>query len=277
MQDWTLTQAFDSEGGEVRWDVLGEGPPVVLTHGTPFSSFVWRDIARALSRRFRVHVWDLVGYGQSEQRDDQDVSLATQARILAGLLQHWGLERPHLVGHDFGGAITLRALLLEGATAERLVLVDPVAVAPWGTGFFQLAAEHAELFLKLPPPVHDGLVRGYVRWAAHHHLDDEVVDRLVAPWSSERGRRALYRQIAQNDQRLTDEIQPRYAELGLPTLIVWGERDAWIPLERGQQLQELIPNSQLRTIADAGHLVQEDAPTELVAELVGFLAPDPRP
>lgn len=229
-------------------------------------------MARALARRFQVHVWDLVGYGQSEQREEQDVSLAAQARILAGLLRHWALERPHLVGHDFGGAITLRALLLEGATAERLVLVDPVAVAPWGTGFFQLAAEHAEVFLQLPAPVHDGLVRGYVRWAAHHHLDDRVVDRLVAPWSGEEGARALYRQIAQNDQSLTDEVQPRYGELELPTMIVWGEQDAWLPIERGRELQRLIPGSQLRTIAKAGHLVQEDAPAELVAELVGFLA-----
>jgi pimeloyl-ACP methyl ester carboxylesterase len=58
-EDWTLPRTFASEQGEVRWDVLGDGPPVVLLHGAPFSSYRWTDIARALSGHFTVYVWDL--------------------------------------------------------------------------------------------------------------------------------------------------------------------------------------------------------------------------
>lgn len=269
---WNLTRTFVSEQGEIRWDVYGEGPPVVLVHGTPFSSFVWREIAAGLARHHTVFVWDLAGYGQSEQREGQDVSLAAQARILARLLDHWDLERPHVVGHDFGAAVTLRALLLDGARYASLVLADAVALAPWGTGFFQLATEHADTFAALPDPVHEGLLRGYVGWAAARPLRADVLDRLVEPWTGPTGRAAFYRQIVQNDQRLTDEVEPRYGELDLPTLILWGERDAWIPVERAHALQARIPGSRLRTFADANHLVQHDAPTEVTAELTAWLA-----
>lgn len=270
---WNLARRFDSEQGEIRWDVLGEGPPVVLVHGTPFSSFVWREVAAGLARRHAVYVWDLAGYGQSEQREGQDVSLAAQARILARLLDDWGLDRPHLVAHDFGAAVTLRATLLEGARYASLVLADAVALAPWGSGFFQLATEHAETFAALPDPVHEGLVRGYIGWAAARPLPTEVLDRLVAPWTGPTGKAAFYRQIVQNDQRLTDEVEPRYGELAeLPTLVLWGEQDAWIPVEQGRELQARIPGSRLRTFAGANHLLQHDAPTEVTAELTAWLA-----
>ena len=272
MLDWELRESFASEQGEIRWDVLGDGPPVVLVHGTPFSSYVWAEIARGLAAHHTVYVWDLAGYGSSEMADGQDVSLAAQARILAALLAHWELAAPAMVGHDFGGAVALRAHLLEGAVYDRLALVDAVSVTPWGTGFFQLAREHADVLQRLPDPLHDAMVRGYVTWPASHHLDGQVVDRLAAPWTGVTGRAALYRQIVQNDASMTDEIQPRYGDLDLPVLIVWGEDDAWLPLAQAHELHELIPGSRLVTIPEANHLIQFDAPARLTVELADFLA-----
>lgn len=66
--------------------------------------------------------------------------------------------------------------------------------------------------------------------ASHQGLRPEVLDRLVEPWCGEAGQPAFYRQIEQNDQRFTDEIQGRYGELDLPVLICWGAEDSWIPL-----------------------------------------------
>ncbi|MBG0850861.1 alpha/beta hydrolase [Streptomyces spinoverrucosus] len=271
--DWKLTRTFSSSSGDVRWDRLGQPgrPPVVLLHGTPFSSYVWRAVARSLTRHHQVFVWDMPGYGASEKAAGHDVSLAAQGRVLTELLGHWGLAEPLMVAHDFGGAVALRAHLLHGARYRALAVVDPVALAPWGSPFFRLVGEHADVFEQLPSALHAALVREYVTSASSPGLHPAVLDRLVEPWLDGPGQAAFYRQIAQADQRYTDEIQGRYGEIGIPALVCWGEDDTWIPVAKGRELAALIPGARFEQIAGAGHLVQEDAPAELTAALIAFL------
>ncbi|MEU8991114.1 alpha/beta hydrolase [Streptomyces sp. NPDC048558] len=273
MSERQLTETFRSTSGEIRWGSLGQPgqDPVVLLHGTPFSSYVWRAVARALSRRHQVFVWDMPGYGESQMSADQDVSLATQGRVFTELLAHWKLDEPLVVAHDFGGAVSLRAHLLHGARYRALALVDPVALAPWGSPFFRLVGEHSDVFDQLPPALHRALVREYVGSASSPGLHPAVLDRLTRPWLGDVGQPAFYRQIAQADQRYTDEVQERYGEIGFPTLVCWGEDDTWIPLAKGHELAARIPGARLEPIAGAGHLVQEDAPAELTAVLMAFL------
>ncbi|MER6283332.1 alpha/beta fold hydrolase [Streptomyces sviceus] len=270
MSDWQLTRTFRSSSGEVRWDSLGDRgrDPVVLLHGTPFSSYVWRAVARALSRRHHVFVWDMPGYGASEKSAGQDVSLAAQGRVFTELLAHWEAGEPRVVAHDFGGAVALRAHLLHGARYHSLALVDPVALAPWGTPFFRLVGKNSEVFDQLPPALHRALVREYVSSASSPGLHPAVHDRLVEPWLGDTGQAAFYRQIAQADQRHTDEVQDRYGEITVPTLVCWGEDDTWIPVDKGRELVARIPGARLELIPGAGHLVQEDAPAALLAALL---------
>ncbi|GGN65039.1 oxidoreductase [Streptomyces albiflavescens] len=270
--DWQLTRTFTSSSGDVCWDRLGQPgrPPVVLLHGTPFSSFVWRAVARSLARDHRVFVWDMPGYGTSEKAEGQDVSLAAQGRVFTELLSHWGLAEPLVVAHDFGGAVALRAHLLHGVGYRALALVDPVALAPWGSPFFRLVREHADVFERLPPTLHAALVREYVTSASAPGLHPAVLDRLVEPWLDDPGQAAFYRQIAQAEQRYTDEIQGRYAGIDIPTLVCWGEDDTWIPVAKGRELAALVPGARFESIAGAGHLVQEDGPAELTAALIAF-------
>ena len=265
------TEEFDSSQGRVRWASVGTGPSVVLLHGTPFSSYVWRDIATALSFRHRVYLWDMPGYGSSEMRAGQEVSLAAQGRVFHELLDHWGLEAPQVVGHDFGGAVALRAHLLHGAAYSRLALVSPVALRPWGSPFFRLVGEHTEVFERLPPSLHRALVSEYVTSASATGLRADQLDHLVRPWSDERGQPAFYRQIEQADQAHTDQIQGLYADLDLPVLVCWGQEDTWIPPERTRTLASMIPGASSRPIEGAGHLVQLDAPAQLTAALTEFL------
>jgi pimeloyl-ACP methyl ester carboxylesterase len=249
---------------------------VVLLHGTPWSSYTWRGVARALARRFLVHVWDMPGYGASAKYEGQDVSLAAQGRLFAELLDHWGLaadgaRRPAVLAHDFGGCVALRARLLHGAEYERLALVDVVALAPWGSPAYRLLGSHAGVFGQLPPALHEALVREYVCSASARGLRPGVLDGLVAPWLGEAGQGGFYRQIQQNDQRYTDEIEGRYGEIESPVLVCWGTDDTWIPADRAHRLAGLIPGAELALIDGAGHLVQEDAPAQLTAVLVEFL------
>ncbi len=273
MTDWKLSRTYESSSGEVRWDRFGDagGDPVVLLHGTPFSSYVWRGIARSLAHHHQVFVWDMPGYGASEKAEGQDVSLSAQGGIFAELLAHWGLTEPVVVAHDFGGAVALRAHLLHGARYRRLALVDPVALAPWGSPFFRLVGEHSAVFGQLPPALHRALVREYVSSASSPGLHPATLDRLVEPWLDAVGQAAFYRQIAQADQRYTDEIQDRYGEIDIPVLVCWGADDTWIPPDKGRELAARVPGARLRLIPGAGHLVQEDAPAELLAALLGFL------
>ena len=84
-----LPQKFDFNGQSIAWGDMGDGDPLVLVHGTPFSSQVWRRIAPLLARCWKVYFFDLLGYGQSEKRDQQDVSLGVQNGLLAALIREW--------------------------------------------------------------------------------------------------------------------------------------------------------------------------------------------
>lgn len=273
MSDWILSRRFAFEGQDVRYEIFGEGPPLVLVHGTPWSSFNWRHLIPALSQHWSVHVYDLLGYGQSEMASagaDQDVSLEVQGRLLAALLKHWKLEAPRVIAHDFGGSATLRAHLLHGCDFKQIVLVDPVALKPWGSPFFAHVQKHEAAFQGVPDYIHEAIIRAYVQGATHAAMPDDTLAGILKPWRGERGRHAFYRQIAQADQRYTDDLEPLYARIARPVLIAWGEADRWIPVETGRRLHAAIPGSRFTAIANAGHLVQEDQPQALLGAVENF-------
>ncbi|WES63000.1 alpha/beta fold hydrolase [Microbacter sp. GSS18] len=262
-----LTREFVWRGRTVAWDRLGSGPSLVLLHGTPWSSALWRPIAEALAPRFTVYLWDMPGYGASSMRPEHEVDLGTQGELFADLLEHWGLERPHVVAHDVGGAVALRARLVHRSRYSSLCLVDVVALSPWGSPFFTLVKRHADVFAQLPAAVHRGVVEAYIRGASHRGLRDDDLAALVEPWTGDAGQAAFYRQIAQADERFTDEVEPHYASLTEPVNIVWGAEDTWIPSDRAARLGDAIPHASVSLIADAGHLIQLDASAALAAEL----------
>jgi pimeloyl-ACP methyl ester carboxylesterase len=211
------------------------------------------------------------GYGMSSKDPAHAVSLDVQGELFHDLLEFWELEHAHVVAHDYGGAIALRAHLLHGAKFESLALVDVVAMAPWGSDFFRLVGAHAEVFAALPPAMHEGALRAYVSGASHRGLTEPQLEALVAPWLGDIGQAAFYRQIAQADQAHTDEIEPLYPRVDLPVLVVWGREDEWIPLDRGRRLAAAIPGAHLHVIDAAGHLVQLDQPVQLATVLQGWL------
>jgi pimeloyl-ACP methyl ester carboxylesterase len=243
-----------------------------LVHGTPFSSRVWRKIVPELAEDRAVYVCDLRGYGASEKSGGQDVSLAAQARLLSELLDHWGLEEPDIVAHDFGGATALRAHLLENRNFNAIALIDAVALSPWGSPFYRLAQEHVGVFRQIPAYMHRAMVAAYIRDATYHPMGDEELEPYIEPWLGPEGQDAFYRQIFQNDQRYTDDVQDRYGEIKRPVLILWGEEDRWISPEKGEQLQARIPGSRLHKIPGAAHLAMEDAPGAVTGALKDFFS-----
>jgi pimeloyl-ACP methyl ester carboxylesterase len=272
--EWRLSQAYDSADGTVAYEVLGDGPPVVLVHGTPSWSYLWRSVANELAGRFTVHVSDLLGYGTSEKRDGQDVSIGAQTRILSELLDLWDLREPCIAGHDFGGAIALRLMLLEERSFRRMALCDAVAIAPWITPFSRHVQRHLEAFQTVPEHIHRQVIAAHLRTAIARDMTDVDLEPYLRPWLGPVGQAAYYRQVAQFDERYTREIEPRYGEIDAPTLVLWGERDGWLAPEFGRRLADAIPGARLTLIPEAGHFLPEDQPAAMVAALTAFFATD---
>lgn len=188
------------------------------------------------------------------------------------LLDHWRLERPDVVAHDFGGATALRTHLLNGRDYRSLTLIDPVAIGPSGSPFVQAAKDNQEAFATLPAYIHEAILRAYIGGAVANALRDDEMQLYLDPWLGEEGQKAFYRQIAQMSDKFTDEIEHRYGEIHCPVSILWGEKDEWIPRDRGKELARRIPNARFRSVSEGRHLVQEDAPEAITATVLAFLA-----
>lgn len=269
--NWTLGEEFETPEGMVRWKILGSGDPVVLVHGTPYSSFLWRDIAPALARTRTVFVFDHLGFGQSDQREGQDLSLAAHARNFARLLDHWELSCPSVVAHDIGGAVALRTLLLEERKYRDLTLFDAVSGGEWERGLFQLILEHADVLQQLPDYAHEALVASHMRHATHTGFRPGVLDAFLAPWREAEGQAAFYRQYSQIRQADTAAYENLLGTMSLPVRIIWGREDRILPPKYAEWLHARIPHAELHWIDGAGHLLQEDAPGQLSAYLAaGF-------
>lgn len=268
---WKLSEEFEAPEGTMRWRVFGSGDPIVLVHGTPYSSFLWRDIAPALACTRKVFVFDHLGFGQSDQREGQDLSLAAHARNFARLLDHWELSEPSVVAHDIGGAVALRTLLLEKRGYRDLTLFDAVSGGEWERGLFQLILEHHDVFRLLPDYAHEALVASHMRHAAYVGLRPEVLDAFLTPWRGAAGQAAFYRQYSQIRQADTAAYESLLAGMTLPVRLIWGREDRILPPQYADWLHAHIPHAELHWVEGAGHLLQEDAPGQLMSYLTaGF-------
>ncbi|MFC5230160.1 alpha/beta hydrolase [Pseudonocardia zijingensis] len=267
-----LDGTFSWEGRRIAWGRAGSGPAVVFCHGTPWSSWLWRPFAEALSTEFTVYLWDMPGYGRSSKDAGHTVDFEAQAAAFTALLDHWGLDRPHVVAHDYGGAVSLRAHLVHGVAYASLLLTDVVAIPPAGSPFFRLVQQHPDVLSRVPPYIHEALVRAYIADASHRELREDDLAALVTPWLGEEGQPAFYRQIAAYDERYLVENEALLGRIDIPVNVVWGVEDTWIPITTGERLAAAIPGAGFTRVEGAGHLIQLDTPVVLATALRTWLA-----
>ena len=265
-----LDQTHATSAGTVRAGIVGDGPDLVLAHGWPWSSFSWHRVAPRLAERYRVHFYDMPGFGQSEMDGPRPASLDTQGEVFGEMLDHWGLERPLVVAHDFGGAVTLRAHLLHGRDYAGWVLMNVVAMRPWGSEFFDHVGRHVEAFEGLPRHIHEAVVKAYIGGAVVHEIAPEDKEQLAAPWLTDVGKRAFYAQFALADEGFTAEVEPLFGEARCAVAILWGEDDPWIPVERGHALAERM-GVELSPMPGLGHLPQLENPPFVAGRLIAAL------
>ena len=272
--DWRLRQHAPLTDGDIAFDIFGAGPPVVLVHGTPSRSYLWRHIAPVLAERSTVYVFDLLGYGDSERRAGQDISIAAQARVLAELLDYWQVDAPAIAGHDIGGAIVLRTHLLEGRRFRRIALLDAVVFSPWITATTRHQQAHLDAYRTMPLHIYEQVAAAHLRTATHRPMDDTTLGAYLGQWRGSGGQEAWFQKVAQFDEEQTAAFEPLLGTIAAPVLIVWGDHDAWLDLNTAERLQQEIPHADLHVIADAGHFVMEDAPARVGQLLAEFFAPE---
>lgn len=266
-----LNEEFRWQGRTISCGRAGSGPDVVFCHGTPFSSRVWSRYADALAMDHTVHVWDMPGYGRSSKHAEHAVDFDAQGKAFAALLEHWQLDRPHVIAHDFGGSAALRATLFEGATFASLLMTDVVAIPPAGSPFFRFVQQHSTVLDDLPGYVHRAVLHAYITAASHRGLREDELAELVEPWTTKIGQPAFYRQIAAYDENLLVENEHHLGELRLPVQVLWGADDSWIPIETGRRIAGLIPGAAFREVPGAGHLIQYDTPVALATIVRAWL------
>lgn len=265
--DLTLTQRVQLDDGEIAYTVIGDGPPLVLVHGTPTSSYLWRNVAPSLAATCRVHLFDMLGFGESERFEEQDVPIRRHARVLADLISHWGLQDPVLVGHDIGGATVLRAHLLENAPAAGLVLIDAVVLRPWITPTTQHIRAHIDTYRSMPNHIWSEVASAHLRRAVHGEMSAATFHGYWQQWEGPRGQALWLRNALHFDEQDTADFEDRLGEIDVPTSILWGENDDWLDVSISAEIQRRIPGSQLVLISGAGHFAMEDKPHEVATHI----------
>jgi 2-hydroxymuconate-semialdehyde hydrolase len=245
-------------GGELAYADLGEGPPALLLHGFPASSFLWRREAWLLAQRMRVIVPDLLGYGRSEKAEGVDLSEPAQAAYMRELVMGLGIDELAVVGHDLGGALAQMLALDRGLQVRALVLLDSACFDAWPLeGVKMLQATTPE---QQTPEFIESVVRLTFELGVSHagRLDDAALNAFLKPWLDDPA--AFFRAARSITGRGLAGRDAELAELDIPAFILWGEDDPFLDASLGERLGEALPGSTLALLPGCSHFVTEDAP-----------------
>ena len=249
-----------TSGGELAFVDVGDGPPVLLLHGFPTSSYLWRREVWLLAQRMRVIAPDLLGYGESEKPSDADLSEPAQARYVKELLDALGVGALALAGHDIGGAVAqMLALDPDGPAVETLVLVDSVAFDAWPIEGVRMLQDAT------PDQVSREFVEGIVTLTFdlgvkhRERLTDADLDEFLRPWLADPV--AFFRAARGITGKGLFGREEELAKLDVPALILWGEEDPFVPVELAERLGDLLPGSTTGLLPGCSHFLMEDAPS----------------
>ena len=257
--------------GGLAYRSAGElsAPPVLLVHGVPESSYMWRDVMTAVAEAgFRAIAPDLPGFGDSEP--DPPCTWERQVQALERFVQGLGVGEVVLVTHDWGVAIGLMWACDHPGAARALVISDG--------GFFADREWHDMAKTMRTPGAGEELMAAITREgfdatlkALSMGMTDDALDEYWKSYADDAHRRGILELYRSGDFEKLNAYEGRLAGLGLPALIVWGAQDSFAPVALAQRFHEELPGSELVIVDDAGHFVWEDAPEETTGTLVDFL------
>jgi 2-hydroxymuconate-semialdehyde hydrolase len=258
--------------GDVAYLRQGQGPAVLLLHGIPSSSYLWRDIIDPLSATFDVLAPDLLGYGDSDKRLDADLSIAAQARYMVAFMETLGVHQAAVIGHDIGGGVAQLMAVDEPQRVARLTLIDSAVDNNWPVPVIARLKEPAwdqiMVNIDLRKGLREGLEKGMV---TANRVTDEVVDEWTRPFQDLGGRRAYLRAARALNNRDLVSRSKHIEELEMPTLILWGANDAFLEPRWAEVLQRKFRTSTVEIIDPGGHFLPLDRPDAVIEAVTRFL------
>ncbi len=273
------SRSLELHGREVIYRMTGNGPPVVLIHGLVNSSRHWAGVARRLAARHTVIAPDLLGHGDSA-KPVGDYSLGAHAAGIRDLLSALEIDRATLVGHSIGGGIAMQFFYQFPERCERFALVSSGGLGtdvsaglravslPGAGGLLAIAARRRVLGgLERAGGALTG--RGLRAGAGLAGLA-----RSLRPLEERAARRAFLETLRAVVNVHGQRVSARdrlYLAAGIPTLIVWGDRDRTIPIEHGRFAQAGLGGCRFETV-HAGHFPHLEQPAALAAIIEDFIA-----
>lgn len=258
----------------------GSGPALVLLHGIGDSSEAWAPLMPALGEHFTVVAPDLLGHGASD-KPRADYSVAAYANGVRDLMDVLGIERATIVGHSLGGGVAAQTTYQYPHRIERLVLVSAGGVAREVTPLLRLlSAPYAELALPVTQLPGARLVALALAEAAKRTplglgRDADNLMRVFDGLPSGAARRSFtrtLRSVVDWRGQLVTMLDRCYLAEGMPTLLVWGDRDGVIPVAHGRLAHEAMPGSRFEVFSGAGHFPHHAEPERFVQLLLDFVA-----
>ncbi len=270
-------QGGDARGYSMHYVDEGSGPVVVCLHGNPTWGFLFRDLIANLRRDHRVIVPDHVGCGLSAQPGDVFFRATDRVGHLEDLLDQLGIGRFSLVMHDWGGPLGTGLAVRRPADVERLVYLNTtLAETDLLPGMIRRAA--SPLFGRLLTQDTPWFI-GLLTSLGARGLPDEVRRAYHHPYRTRAARRAIWgfvRDIPFDASHPTaavmhDMVARLPTLAGKPVKIVWGMKDPCFHAGVLRRFADHFPGAEVVRVADASHLVIEDAPARVIAEVRGFL------
>ncbi len=266
-------------GYERAFRLAGDGPAVLLLHGIGDDSITWQAVMPDLARDHLVIAPDLLGHGASD-KPRGDYSIGGFANGLRDLLSVLDVERVTVVGHSLGAGVAMQFAYQYPQLCERLVLVSAGGVAHGVHPLFRAlalpGASAALATLRFAP----------ARWSVHAvtgllerldtaaGIDAEDLLRIAASLPDQRARGAFVRSlrgVIDPRGQLVTMLDRSYLMEAIPTLLVWGERDAVIPVRHAHLAHEAMPGSILEIFEGAGHFPFHTDPARFLAVLRRFI------
>jgi pimeloyl-ACP methyl ester carboxylesterase len=272
------------DGLTVHYERTGEGEPVfVLLHGFGASVFSWREVMAPLSQLGTVVAFDRPAFGLTERplpgqwQGENPYTTEAQVSLTLALMDKLGVPQAILVGNSAGGTIAMLTALRAPERVPALILVSPAVYGGGG------APSWVRLLSGLPQVRRIGpwLVRFLVArledslpsaWHDPSKITPEVWVGYKKPLQAENWDRAFWEfTLAGRPQ----DIDKQLDRITLPTLVVTGDDDRWVPTAQSVRLSQELPNAELAVIPNCGHVPQEECPQEFMAAVTSFLAEMP--